>query len=179
MKPRIITLVAILLACSYFTVMAQTETVETLRTDNTATPGTADTVALSKENGEAAGAALAKLYSQFKSDGKLDMTNPANITNTVTLASNVKDLAKTKDVSSFVSGLISGSKNLINDSNVSSVLSALESISKLDLKSIGGGSVKAAASGLLSKLGAKTNTDASGDSVEASGILANLFGKLK
>lgn len=179
MKPCIITLIAMLLACPCFTVMAQTETVKTLGADNTATPGAADAVALSKENGEAAGAALAKLYSKFKEDGKLDMTNPANIANTVTLASNVKDLAKTKDVSSFVSGLISGSKNLINDSNVSSVLSALESISKLDLKSIGGGSVKAAASGLLSKLGAKTKTDAGGDSAEASGILAKLFSKLK
>lgn len=171
MKPFLVTLVAMIFASPCVTVMAQTESIGTL--------GTTETATLNTKNGESAGAALANLYSQFKKDGKLDMTNPANITNTVTLASNVKDLSKTKDVSSFVNGLISGSKNLINDSNVSSVLSALESISKLDLKSIGGDSVKAAASGLLSKFGAKTNTDAGGDSVEASGILANLFGKLK
>lgn len=178
MKPFTITLVAMLLACPCFTVMAQTETVETLKT-NPGTPQTTDTVALSKENGEAAGAALAKLYSRFKADGKVDMTNPENITNTVTLASNVKDFAKTKDVSSFTSGLISGSKNLVNDSNVSDVLSVLESISELDLKSIGGGSIKSAASGLLSKFGGKKSTNTGGDASEASGILAKLFSNLK
>lgn len=170
MKPFLVTLLAILFASPCVTVMAQTETVDTL--------GTAQATALSKENGEAAGAALAKLYSQYKADGKLDMAKPANIANTVTLASNVKNLAETKDVTSFAGGLISGSKSLINDSNISSVLTALESISKLDLKSIGGGSVKGAASGLLSKLTGKASTGASGDSAEASGILAKLFNKL-
>lgn len=170
MKHFIVTLVAVLLASQCFTVMAQTETA--------GTPAAADTTALTKENGEAAGAALAKLYSKFKEDGKMDMTSPANLKNTVTLASNVKDLPKTKDVSSFAKGLISGSKNLVNDSNVSNVLSALEAISELDLKSIGGGSAKAAASGLLSKFGGKSKAATGGDSAEASGILANLFNKL-
>ena len=164
-KILLVALAAVMLATPCVTVMAQTET--------------AETATLSTENGEAAGAALAKLYSQFKKDGKLDMTNPANITNMLTLASNIKDLAKTKDVTSFVNGLVSGSKNMVNDSNVSSVLPALKSISKLDLKSIGGGSVKAAASGLLSKLGGKPAADAGGDSAEASGILATLFGSFQ
>lgn len=170
MKPFLVTLLAMIFASPCVTVMAQTETVGTL--------GASETTTLSTENGESAGAALAKLYSQFKKDGKLDLANPANITNTVILASNITNLAKTKDVSAFTSGLISGSKNLVNDSNVSSVLSALESISKLDLKSIGGDSVKAAASGLLSKLGGKQSTGVGGDSAEASGILAKLFSNL-
>ena len=182
MKHLFATIATMLLVDMCVTVMAQT-TVHTLQSDPGTpeapqTTGTDDTATLSKENGEAAGAALAQLYSQFKANGKLDMTSPANIANTVSLASNIKNLTKTKDVTSFVSGLISGSKNLVNDSNVSSVLSALEAISELDLKSLGGGSVKAAASGLLSKLGGKTNTNAGGDSAEASGILAKLFSKL-
>ena len=40
-------------------------------------------------NGQAAGAALKALYSQYKADGKLDMANLTNIMNLATLANNV------------------------------------------------------------------------------------------
>ena len=52
-------------------------------------------------NGKAAGSALKSLYTQYKADGKLDMSNLNNILNMSTLASNVKGLKEMTDKSAF------------------------------------------------------------------------------
>ena len=96
-------------------------------TTTTATETTAATT-----NGKAAGAALRALYTQYKADGKMDMANLTNIANLATLASNVQDLKGQTDKSTFykdfVSGLISGSNNLVTESNSTSVMSGLTNL---------------------------------------------------
>ena len=146
-------------------VMAQTDTTET--------------VTLTAENGEAVGSALSSLYSQFKQAGQLDMKNPANIANVVAIANNTKGISKTNEVSDFVSGLVSSSKGLITDENVSTVISSLGALSNLDLSALGGGTAKAAVSGLLSKVGVKSGKGNEGESSKASSILTGLFNGLK
>ena len=83
-------------------------------------------------NGKAAGAALRALYTQYKADGKMDMANLTNIANLATLASNVQDLKGQSDKSAFykdfVAGLISGSNNLVTESNSGTVMSGLTNL---------------------------------------------------
>lgn len=160
--------------------------VQTAKAQNSALSGVVS--ALTASNGNSAGSALLGLYSQYKADGKLDLQNASNIKNLLTLAQNIKGLAQTKNTTNFLSGLITGSKNLVNNSNSSTVLSSLSNLSKLDLSSLGtsvaSSAAKSAASGLLSKVasGAKnTATSAPTNSAtnKASSILTSLFGKLK
>ena len=137
--------------------------------------------ALTSQNGNSAGSALLSLYNQYKADGKLDLKNTANITNILTLASNIKGLAQQTNTSSFLSGLIKGSKNLVNNANSGSVLSALSNLSNLDLSSLGTSAATSAASSLLSKLkGGSSNASSnnSGAANAASSILSGLFGQL-
>lgn len=142
--------------------------------------------ALTSQNGTSAGSALLGLYQQYKADKKLDFSNPTNIKNLTTLANNIKGLATNANTTNFLSGLIKGSKNLVNDSNSSSVLSSLKSLSNLDLSSLAtqaaGSAAKSAASSLLSKVtksssSAAATTSASTD--KAASILTSLFGNLK
>ena len=143
---------------------------------------------LTSANGSSAGSALLKLYTQYKSAGKIDLTDPTTITNLLTLANNIKGLNETDsktDLSSFVSGLISGSKNLVNNGNSSSVLKTLKSISGLDLSSLGDAAASAALStaksGLLSKLGGSSNSATSAGAADdsaakqAGNMLTKLF----
>jgi len=132
---------------------------------------------LTTSNGLAAGKALLSLYTQYKADGKFDLNNASNISNLVSLATNIQGLAQNTNVKSFLSGLISGSKNLVNSSNSSSVLSTLKSISGLDLNSLGTSAATSAASSLLSKLGG-SSTSSSASSNSAAGTAANALTKL-
>ncbi len=146
--------------------------------------------ALTGSNGTSAGAALLGLYTQYKADVKFDLGNASNISNLITLANNVKGLkngtAKT-DTSSFLTGLISGSKNLVNNNNSTSVLNSLSSIANLDLSSLGTAAATAAATkaktGLLAKLtGKSSNTEATTTNAAASqagSILTSLFKTLE
>lgn len=137
---------------------------------------------LTSDNGTSAGAALLSLYTQYKADKKIDLSNPKTISSLVTLASNIKGLEKLKNTSSFVSGLISGSKNLVNTGNSGTVLNSLKSIAGLDLSSLASTAAstaaKGAASKLLSKLGGKTaaaSPTPSADATSAANILSSLF----
>lgn len=143
---------------------------------------------LTANNGNSAGMALLGLYTQFKADGnKLDFKNANNINNLITLATNVKDLGKLKDKASYVSGLIKGSKNLVNNNNSANVLSSLTQISNLDLSSLGTAAATAAASSAatsaLSKLTGGSTTAASSTTnqatTQAASILTGLFKNLK
>lgn len=139
---------------------------------------------LSTNNGSFAGKALLGLYTQYKADGKLDLANPTNLANLATLAKNIKNLAQTAKTANFVKGLISGSKNLVNNDNSSTVLSSLKSLSKLDLSALQGAAVSKsgdAAKNVLNTLGsAAANASSSSATKEkAASILTNLFNKLK
>jgi len=141
---------------------------------DTATGGT-----LTTSNGLSAGKALLSLYTQYKDDGKLDLSNTVNITNIASLVSNIYGLTTKSNTTNFLSGLISGSKNLVNNSNSTDVLGTLASISNLDSKSITTSVATSAAKGLLSRLsGKKSETTASSAASTAAGALTSLFSTL-
>lgn len=138
---------------------------------------------LTNGNGLKSGAALLSLYTQYKSTGKLDLTNPTNLNNLLTLASNIKGLDQLVNKSSFLTGLISGSKNLVNQSNSDTVLSSLTKLSGLDLSSVSSSSAASAVTGVLSKVATGAATGASSNSSaalsSATSILTGLFKTLK
>ena len=100
---------------------SQTASSSSAATTTVSSSGTVD--------GQAAGVALKSLYGQYKTDGKLDMSNLNNIVNLASLAQNIKGLKGQTDKSSFykefASGLILGSDNLVTEQNTSSVMSGL------------------------------------------------------
>jgi hypothetical protein len=110
---------------------------------NKATNAAETTVSTATSNGQAAGAALKSLYTQYKSAGKLDLNNLNNIMNLATLATNVKGLKgqtdKTQFYKDFATGLISGSSNLVTTNNSNAVMSGLQTlVNNVDLSSLQG-----------------------------------------
>ena len=108
---------------------------------NKSTGTTETTVSAATSNGQAAGAALKSLYTQYKSAGKLDLNNLTNIMNLTTLATNVKGLKgqsdKTQFYKDFAAGLITGSNNLVTTSNSNAVMSGLQTlVNNVDLSSL-------------------------------------------
>ena len=151
---------------------------------------TSSTTTLTKNNGAAAGKALLALYTQYKSNGSLDMTNPTNIMNMVTLANNIKGLKSSVNTSNFLKGLISGSQKLVNTSNSKNVLSSLTKLAGLDLsslqtsaKSAAGNAAKSAATEALSKIAsskdAANSVSNAKEIASAASTLNTLFKTLK
>ena len=108
------------------------------KTETTTTETTATTATL---NGQAAGAALKSLYTQYKADGKFDMSNLNNLLNLTTLATNVQGLKgqsnKGAFYKDFASGLILGSNNLVTSENSISVMSGLtDLVENVDLSGL-------------------------------------------
>ena len=108
------------------------------KTETTTTETTATTATL---NGQAAGAALKSLYTQYKADGKLDMGNLNNIFNLTTLATNIQGLKgqsnKGAFYKDFASGLVLGSNNLVTSENSTSVMSGLtDLVENVDLSGL-------------------------------------------
>ena len=100
-----------------------------------------ETVSAATTNGQAAGAALKALYTQYKADGKLDMGNLTNLMNLTTLATNVQGLKGQSNKSAFymdfAKGLVLGSNNLVTESNSSSVMSGLTNlVNNVDLSGL-------------------------------------------
>lgn len=114
---------------------------------------------LTKNNGAAAGKALLALYTQYKSNGSLDMTNAMNIANMITLANNIKGLKSNVNTANFVKGLISGSGKLVNTGNSKNVLGSLTKLAGLDLSSLQT-SAKAAAKTAATNAAKSAATDA-------------------
>lgn len=99
------------------------------------------TVSAATSNGKQAGAALKSLYTQYKTDGKMDMSNLTNIMNLATLANNVQGLKgqdnKTAFYKDFASGLILGSGSLITQTNSTAVMTGLtDLVSNVDLSGL-------------------------------------------
>lgn len=145
---------------------------------------------LTKSNGNSAGKALLSLYTQYKTSGKIDLTNIETISNVITLANNIKGLNGNSSTTSFVKGLISGSKNLVNKNNSTSVLKSLTSIAGLDLSSLGSSASSAIESGAKSLAGnalagltgsktASTAIEAGSDVAQAVSSLTSLFETFK
>jgi hypothetical protein len=135
-------------------------------------------------NGKAAGAALKDLYTQYKTDKKLDMSNLNNIMNLATLTSNIKGLKNVSNKSAFykdfLSGLIKGTDNLVNESNGSTVMQGLTNLVKnTDLSGLTdvAENAKSKISSALSGASNKANTAIENASEIATSVssLLNLF----
>ena len=93
-------------------------------------------------SGQASGAALRNLYTQYKTDGKIDMTNINNLLNLAALSQCIGELkdAGTVDKSDylreFATGLILGSNNLVNQNNSTPVVSGLTNLAGINLNSV-------------------------------------------
>jgi hypothetical protein len=110
-------------------------------TETTTTTTATETVAPATSEGQAAGVALKALYGQYKTDGKLDMSNLTNLMNLAALATSVQNLKgqtdKTTFYKDFVKGLISGSNNLVNADNSTSIMSGLQNlVNNVDLSGL-------------------------------------------
>ena len=143
---RIITIV---IAVAAFLAAEHTADAQFLK--NLLKKATTETTAASAatSNGQAAGAALKALYTQYKADGKIDLSNINNIMNLAALANNVKDLKgqtnKSAFYKDFAAGLILGSNNLVTNTTSNTVTSALAGLAKnvnlSDLAAVTSGSV--------------------------------------
>ena len=105
--------------------------------------GAGNGTATPTSNGQASGAALRNLYTQYKADGnKVDMTNLQNILNLATLSQAVTELKdagkvdKSDYIREFATGLILGSNNLVNQTNSTPVVNNLTNIAGIDLSSV-------------------------------------------
>ncbi|MDY6373272.1 MAG: hypothetical protein SPK91_02515 [Bacteroidales bacterium] len=91
--------------------------------------------------GASAGTSIKNLYTNYKSAGKLDMTNMNNILNAATLATSVaqikdnyKDKAFYKD---FALGMVSSATSLITNSNVDNTITSLKNMDLSSFQNIG------------------------------------------
>ena len=135
---------AIALVVSAF-LMAETaieaQTLKNLLKKATSEVTTVENVSAATSNGKQAGAALKSLYTQYKADGKMDMSNLTNIMNLATLANNVQGLKgqdnKTAFYKDFASGLILGSGNLVTQVNSEAVVEGLTGlVENVDLSAL-------------------------------------------
>jgi len=126
---RIITIV---IAVAAFLAAEHTADAQFLK--NLLKKATTETTAASAatSNGQAAGAALKALYTQYKADGKIDLSNINNIMNLAALANNVKDLKgktnKSAFYKDFAAGLVTGSNSLVTSSNSTAVMNGLSKL---------------------------------------------------
>ena len=153
------------------------------------TTTTETTTTTATTNGQAAGAALKALYTQYKADGKLDMGNLTNLMNLTTLATNVQGLKGQSDKGTFykdfASGLVLGSSNLVTSTNSTSVMSGLTNlVENEDLSGLTASAeekAQSAASTLTEKLAGasdKANT-AVENATEIAGAVTNILNLFK
>ena len=158
-------------------------------TETTTTTTATETVAPATSDGQAAGVALKALYGQYKTDGKLDMSNLTNLMNLAALATSVQNLKgqtdKTTFYKDFVKGLITGSNNLVNENNSTSIMSGLQNlVNNVDLSGLTASAeekAESAAATLTEKLtGAseKANT-AVENATEIAGAVTNILNLFK
>jgi hypothetical protein len=101
-------------------------------------------------SGQASGAALKSLYTQYQTDGQIDVTNLNNILMLAQLANGIQGLKDVDDKSAFyadfATGLILGSDRLVTKQTANPVTNTLQSlVSGTDLSSIAAAGVLALA----------------------------------
>lgn len=101
-------------------------------------------------NGQQSGAALKSLYSQYKSDGKVDLANLNNIISMAQLVNGIQGLKdvddKSKFYGDFATGLILGSNNLVTQQTSNPVTNTLQTLVQgTDLTAIAAAGLAAAA----------------------------------
>ena len=158
-------------------------------TETTTTTTATETVAPATSEGQAAGVALKALYGQYKTDGKLDMSNLTNLMNLAALATSVQNLKgqtdKTTFYKDFVKGLITGSNNPVNENYSTSIMTGLQNlVNNVDLSGLTASAeekAESAAATLTEKLtGAseKANT-AVENATEIAGAVTNILNLFK
>lgn len=101
-------------------------------------------------NGQQSGAALKSLYSQYKTDGKVDLSNLNNIISMAQLVNGIQGLSgvddKSKFYTDFAAGLILGSNNLVTQQTSNPVTNTLQTLaSGTDLSAIAAAGLAAVA----------------------------------
>lgn len=136
-------------------------------------------------NGQAAGAALKALYTQYKADGKLDMGNLTNLMNLTTLATNVQGLKgqsnKGTFYKDFASGLVMGSSNLVTSDNSTTVMTGLtDLVENVDLSGLTQ-TAETATESITEKLTSATGkaTTAVENASEIAGAVTNILNLFK
>lgn len=136
------------------------------------------------QSGTTAGSALLGLFSQYKKDGKVDLGNINNILNLATLVNNVKGLKTNNTSDSFIAdyakGLITGSKNLVNQQNSTNVINNLVNLAGLKLNSVTNAAETIASQGEQAAAAATEKINASSSQmVSAVNTLSSIFNLLK
>ena len=100
--------------------------------------GVLNTVSKATSLGSSTGTALVNVIKILKSTGILDLSNLGNIINLGQILTGASSLqnATAAYTEEFAAGLISGSSNLINQSNVNAVMSALKSLGNTNTSAI-------------------------------------------
>ena len=100
--------------------------------------GVLNTVSKATSLGSSTGTALVNVIKILKSTGILDLSNLGNIINLGQILTGASSLqnATSAYTEEFAAGLISGSSNLINQSNVNAVMSALKSLGNTNTSAI-------------------------------------------
>lgn len=154
MKKILFSLVASLMLISCGT----TQTTTSTTTNNTTTTPSASKVetkvksaidnAVATNNsesftaGQQSGVALKALYSQYKADGKLDLSNLSNVANIMNVAAQAQKIKNAEkgsvDYKDFSKGLVEGSTNLISGIDADKVVDTLKETasSKIDSEKI-------------------------------------------
>ena len=117
-------------------------------------------------NGQQSGAALKSLYSQYKSDGKVDLANLNNVISMAQLVNGIQGLKNVDDKSKFygdfAAGLILGSNNLVTQQTSNPVTSTLQTLVQgTDLTAIAAAGLTAAAQSKQAQQVQQTATTAS------------------
>lgn len=103
-------------------------------------------------SGQQSGVALAALNEQYKSAGKIDLSNMTNILNVaivVNAAQTIKDQTEgSQYYKDFAKGLIVGSNELVSEATVGNVVAGVSALAGVDVKSLQGKSDNAAAKGV-------------------------------
>lgn len=135
-------------------------------------------------SGQASGAALKGLYSQYKSDGKIDLQNMSNVMNIITLANGIQGLKgmdnKSAFYAEFATGLVLGSQNLITNDNSSAITGLLGGLASQNLSALtskANSAISDAASTAQGKIaGLSEKTEAVASTLST---LNSIFGMLK
>ncbi len=90
---------------------------------------------VAQATGQTCGKAILSLYSSYKSTGTINLTNPTNLTNAITLAACYTQIKANKGNSAyrkaFSNGLIMSSSGLITNQNVNNVINTLLMVNSL------------------------------------------------
>lgn len=128
-------------------------------------------------SGTSVGAALLGLYTQYKTNGKIDLSNLGNLANLGTILANIGGLsnASSSFVDEFSAGLINGSSNLVNSVNSAKIVSGLSSLANIDTTAI----LNAANAASAGATDAAKQLSSNPEVASAVSSLVNILGQLK